>query len=125
MANPKDISDENFSVLVTTILDRFNRIEDAIQSDRINSDDSRRRLHEKVDGLEKSFWGLDSRLEVMEKAVTSTNPVFTEYMAYKQRVIGAGIVGRWLWWLGGIVLTAAASVAGTYAWLVSHVTIPK
>lgn len=124
MSDTKDASGDNSQALML-LLDRLNRIEDAIQSDRINSDDSRRRLHEKVDGLEKSFWGLDSRLEVMEKAVTSTNPMFTEYQAYRQRVIGAGMVGRWLWWLGGIILTAAASIAATYAWLASHFTIPK
>jgi hypothetical protein len=113
------------SQALVLLLDRLNRIEDAIQSDRINSDDSRRRLHEKVDGLEKSFWGLDSRMEVMEKAVTSTSPMFTEYQAYRQRVIGAGIVGRWLWFAGGILLSAAASAAAVYAWLASHFTIPK
>jgi hypothetical protein len=107
------------------LLDRLNRIEDAIQSDRINSDDSRRRLHEKVDGLEKSFWGLDSRMEVMEKAVTSTNPMFTKWMALEQRAIGASIVGRWLWWIGGLFLSAAAAATAVYAWLSTHFTIPK
>jgi hypothetical protein len=125
MSDSKDAPSGDFQALVTVLLDRFNRIEDAIQSDRINSDDSRRRLHEKVDGLEKSFWGLDSRMETMEKAVTSTSPFFTEFQAYRERVIGAGIVGRWLWWIGGIILTAAASIAATYAWLASHFTIPK
>lgn len=113
------------AAFVAIVLQRLDRIESQLESDRINSEESRRRMHEKLDGHEKMLWGLDHRMETMEKAVTTTSPVFTEYMALKQRAIGAGMVGRWLWWIGGLVLSAAASAAAVYGWLASHFTIPK
>ena len=113
------------AAFVSIVIQRLDQLGGQIESDRLNSEESRRRMHEKLDGHEKMLWGLDHRMEVMERAVTSTSPVFTEFMAYKQRVIGAGMVGRWLWWIGGIILTAAASIAATYAWVASHFTIPK
>lgn len=121
MADQIDRVSEIFSALTSSLLDRFNKVENALESDRINSSDSRRRLHDKIDGLEKTIDGLDRRLEQLEKAVTTTNPMFTEYQAYRQRMIGAGMVGRWLWFLGGILLSAAASAAAVYAWLMSHI----
>lgn len=108
------------TAFVNLVLQRLDQFASQLESDKVTSDESRRRLHEKIDALEKTIWGLDHRLELMEKAVTSTNPVFTEYMAYKQRAIGAGMVGRWLWWLGGILISAAASAAAMYTWLTSH-----
>jgi len=113
------------AAFIQIVLKRLDQLEGHLESDRINSSDSRRRLHEKIDGLEKTIDNLDRRLEHVEKVMSTTNPMFTEYMAYKQRVIGAGIVGRWLWFIGGILLSAAASAAAVYAWLASHFTIPK
>lgn len=108
------------SAFVNLVLQRLDQFASQQESDKVTADESRRRLYEKIEALEKSIWNVDHRLELMEKAVTSTSPIFTEFMSYQQRVIGAGIVGRWLWRIGGILLTAAASVAATYGWLASH-----
>jgi hypothetical protein len=107
--------------LAALVLQQLARIESQMESERLNSAESRRQMHLKLDDLEKRMWNVDFRMETTEKAVNATNPFFTEYQAYRERVIGAGIVGRWLWWIGGIILTAAASIAATYAWLVGHI----
>lgn len=111
--------------LAALVLQQLARIESQMESERLNSAESRRQMHLKQDDLEKRMWNVDYRMENLEKTVSTTSPFFTEFMAYKQRVIGAGMVGRALWFLGGILLSAAASAAAVYAWLASHLQIPK
>lgn len=113
------------SALVKIVLNRLDQFENHLESDRVNSSDSRRRLYEKIDSLEKSIDNLDRRTEHVEKVMSATNPMFTEMQAYRERAIGAGMVWRWLRFLGGILLSAAASAAAVYGWLASHLQIPK
>jgi Flp pilus assembly protein TadB len=113
------------ATLAALVLQQLARIESQIESERLNSAESRRQMHVKQDDLEKRMWNVDYRMENLEKTVSATSPFLTEYQTYRQRVIGAGMVGRGLWFLGGILLSAAASAAAVYAWLASHLQIPK
>lgn len=99
---------------LATVEDRFyqlllNRL-DRIEMSQEASSESRRRLHEKLDQTDRVLDRVSSRVEGLERSLTSISPTIQEFMTYKHQVIGAGRFGRALWWLGGLVLTAASAV---------------
>lgn len=92
-----------------------------------SAQDSRRIIHEKLDEIVKQNFTilldqqrLDGRLRALELGQESIKPHIDEFNRYKERVAGAGILGRWLWWMGGGVLALAAYVVGKFNWPWGH-----
>ncbi len=91
---------------------RFNRIEDRIHASDLQSSDSRRRVHEKLDAQNIVMHTMDGRLTVVEQSVASAAPSLREYAELKAKAAGAGWLGAKLWRLGGWVIGAAAILYG-------------
>lgn len=113
------------ATIAALVLQQLAKIESQMESDRLDASESRRQMHIKLDDLEKRMWNVDYRMETTEKVVNAASPFLNEYQAYRERAIGAGMVWRWLRFLGGLLLSAAASAAAVYGWLASHIQIPK
>lgn len=59
-----------------------------------------------INKIETNTDNLDRRLEVVEHQLAVNAPTINEFMIVKQRVIGAGKLGKWAWMLGGATITA-------------------
>lgn len=113
------------SAALAMVAERLRSIDNQMQEDRRTSSASRQRMYDKLENTDNNIEKLAVRVDALERSLTSISPTVTEFLAYKEQVRGAGKLGRFLWTLGGFILTAAASVAATYAWLASFFTMPK
>lgn len=106
---------------VALILDRLGSIERSIENEKRDSSESRRRVYEKLETLDKKQDITDLRVEKLEQAITSMSPTVAEFLNYKAQVTGAGKLGKFLWWVGGIVLGAAATAAAYWTHVVAWI----
>lgn len=107
---------------VTIILNRLDGLDRKVDDFRKSSEESRGRLHDKVNATNIQIAGLTARVEIAEKAITGMSPTISEFLTYKEQVRGAGKLGRGLWWLGGVILAGAASLSAFITWLLSTFT---
>lgn len=109
---------------VTLILDRLGSIERSIENEKRDSSESRRRVYEKLETLDKKQDITDMRVEKLEQAITSMSPTVAEFLNYKAQVAGAGRLGKALWRLGGVILGAAAALSAYWSsivlWIKTH-----
>lgn len=75
---------------------------------------ARRVLHQKFDQLQTEVHGFGTQLAGALKDIAEMKPTVDAVETAKQRAIGAGLVGKALWAIGG------AMIAGG-AWLLSHI----
>lgn len=111
------------------LMSRFDEIGRRMSEDRIDSNDSRRRIHEKLEDQSKVLTTLDGRVQKLEKAVEGAAPTLAEFTTYKEQVRGAGRLGRVLWGIGGFVLAAGVALSTVWshvaAWLQTLITSPR
>lgn len=111
--------------VVSLITGRLDSIDRAINEERRDSAESRRRVYEKLEGQDSKLERLDARVETLERTILTMSPTVAEFVDYKAQVRGAGRLGRFLWVCGGFLLTAASSFVAAYAWLAGLFTSGK
>jgi chromosome segregation ATPase len=79
--------------------------------------ESRRRIHEKMDQLSADISEIGRDVKEQDKRLAAMEPDVLDYRAKRQQVIGARMLGRFLWALGGIILAIAAWLVGALGWL--------
>lgn len=80
--------------------------------------DGRKHQYAKMEELAKSILQVENRVENVEKTLSVTSPAIDEFMIIKHKVVGAGIVGKWLWAIGGALLGIALTLRETIiGWL--------
>ena len=66
----------------------------------MNMENSQRDAKEAREHLKEAFESIrsiDSRLERLEGSFATTQPTINEFRAVKHKILGAGILGRWVW----------------------------
>jgi tetrahydromethanopterin S-methyltransferase subunit B len=96
---------------------RAGRLEGKLDHSVQQSADSRRRMYDKIEDVAKDVSDIrvnvakiDGRVTAVERRVEEATPTLQDYIRTKAKVEGAGGLGRFLWWLGGIVLGIAATL---------------
>lgn len=116
-------------VRAAMLMSRFDEIGRRMSEDRVESNDSRRRIYEKLEQQSKVLTVLDGRVQKLEKAVEGAAPTLAEFTTYKEQVRGAGRLGRVLWGIGGFVLAAGVALSTVWshvaAWLQTLITSPR
>ena len=107
---------------VLLILDRLKNIDETMRAERQSSALSRQRVYAKLEQTDDKIDKIKNRVERLEHAITTMSPTVAEFLAYKAQVQGAGKLGKFLWWLGGILLSAAAALATQWHNIVSWFT---
>lgn len=96
---------------VLLILDRLKSIDETMAEERKSSAVSRQRVYDKLDKTDHMISKIENRVERLEHAITTMSPTVAEFLTYKAQVQGAGKLGKFLWWIGGLLLGAAAALA--------------
>lgn len=65
----------------------------------------RKQQYEVNESIKSSMVKIDSRLEGVEKSLAVQAPTIQEFITIKQKVVGAGMLGRWLWLAAGGLIT--------------------
>lgn len=100
---------------IQLIADRLTAIEANQREERAAASNSRGRMYEKLETLEKAQGQTLGRVDKLEAAITSMSPTVAEIVALKVQAQGAGKVGRALWSVGKVLIAAAAGAASMWA----------
>ena len=87
-------------------------VREELSSDRQNASASRQRVYEKLEEVQETQADHGSRLVNVEQSIESEKPTWQEYRETKQRVAGAGLLGRTLWRFGRWLIVGAFMLAG-------------
>lgn len=105
---------------VARLDERLNAIERLLLtlSDEMKSaSESRKKVYEAQEATSRDLIRINHRLENVENEVRAIRPTSEEYLEMRNRVRGAGTLGRWLW-KGVLALFAVAGwVVSAYTWL--------
>lgn len=97
---------------VGMILTKLQNLEEDMQEAK----QSRKLVYEKIEATNTEVHKLAWRMDALEATMNKHAPTIAEFLTYKEQVRGAGKLGKLLWFIGGIVLSAAASIAGWFHW---------
>lgn len=91
----------------------FREVRSILASQQETASESRRRLYAKLEEMSGEVLALKSRVDAVERSIEASGPTLAEVRQYQLQVQGAGRLGRFLWWAGGGLLTAAFAL---YSW---------
>jgi len=95
---------------------------DNIQLTLARADESRRVVYERLEAFALSEQALSTRIESLERELAKMAPVLADYLQKIAQVKGAGMLGRMLWMFGGVILSAAVSLASFWYWIAGKPT---
>ncbi|MNF31591.1 hypothetical protein D3C87_1866310 [compost metagenome] len=105
---------ENTEVQIARLDERLQQILREMELSR----DGRKQQYEKLEQLNQSVTVLSGRVENVENSLAKTAPTIDEFLVIKHKVVGAGIMGKWLWAAGGgLISLAFASRETILGWL--------
>lgn len=84
-------------VQIARLEERLNIVLAELQQAR----DSRKVQYEKLEIIGRSILEMDNRVESVEKSLAGHAPTIEEFITIKHKVQGAGMLGNWLWAIGG------------------------
>ena len=91
------MSTEPTEVQLARLEERLNQVLQGMAQDR----ESRRQQYEKTEELAQSITKLDGRMGQVEQSLTQQAPTIEEFITIKHRVVGAGMMGKWVWAIAG------------------------
>lgn len=91
--------------LILGQLQAMNARLDAIQSE---GSERGRRIWEKVSAQGEQLVSISHRLGTVEESVAGAKPTLNQVINLRAKAEGAGMLGRWLLWIGSALLGAAA-----------------
>lgn len=115
---PEELADMAGGSAVLLILDRLKNIDETMRAERQSSALSRQRMYDKLEQTDDKLGKIENRVERLEHAITTMSPTVAEFLTYKAQVQGAGRLGEFLWWIGGMVLGAAVALASGWEYVI-------
>lgn len=104
---------ESLEVKIARLDERLQRLLDESELAR----EGRKQQYEKLEQVNQTVTQLESRVKGVEDGLTKASPTIDEFVNIKMKVQGAGIVGKWVWALGGTLLGAlSVSREAIFAW---------
>jgi len=67
--------------------------------------ESRKQQSERSEAMNQVVMSIDNRVRTVEESLARNAPTIEEFITIKHRVVGAGIMGRWVWVIVGGLLT--------------------
>lgn len=92
------------------ILGKLEGIENEMQDAKA----ARKLLYERLETTDGKVDRLSWRMDALETALNKQAPTIAEFLTYKEQVRGAGRLGKFLWFIGGLLLSAAVTVSGWF-----------
>lgn len=88
----------------------------AVKDQGADSSHARSKMYDAMDQIKTTIQTIDHRLDNLERRVAEITPETEEFTQWRYRAQGAGLLGRGLWVLGGMLLSAAAGVVASWQW---------
>lgn len=108
------MSGESQEVQMARIDERMKHILNQLERAEVG----RKQQYEVNESIKASMVKIGDRLEGVEKSLAVQAPTIQEFITIKQKVVGAGLLGRWLWLgLGGLLTLIYNSREAIIGWL--------
>ena len=114
----EDLTDMTRGSAVLLILDRLKNIDETMRAERQSSALSHQRMYDKLEQTDDKIGKIENRVDRLEHAITTMSPTVAEFLSYQAQVQGAGRLGKFLWWIGGMVLGAAVALASGWGYVI-------
>jgi hypothetical protein len=89
-----------------------------IQKELEDAKQARKGQYEKMEEQNVTLMKLDGRMSEVEKSLRTQAPTIEEFITIKQRVVGAGVAGRWSWAaLTGVIALLCTFRTEIFRWL--------
>ena len=63
--------------------------------------------------ITQTLQGISNRVENVESSLATAKPTIEEFITIKHRVVGAGMMGKWVWLVAGGIIGMLFSARGT------------
>lgn len=90
------------------LIETQSRMIESLISQGEQAAESRKRVYETQEKIEREMIHLNHRLDAVEQKVEKITPTTEEYQNVRDKVVFAGRLGRWLWATGKVLISAAA-----------------
>lgn len=80
-----------------------------ISSDLKEAKQSRKDQYDSTEALRGQISKMDSRVANVEQSLAAAKPTIDEFISVKNKVIGAGVAGKWLWAICGALIGVIAA----------------
>lgn len=95
------MSTESTEVKLARMEERLNTVLGGLQQDR----ESRKQQYDTLEDIGRSLLLIDNRVQSVEKRLTEAGPTIDEFITIKHKVVGAGVLGKWIWAIGASLIT--------------------
>lgn len=110
------MNDESAAVLLARLEERLRTLFENQEKEERSKD----KLEQTLSGLKDSIQKMDVRLKSVEDSLAKSEPTIEEFITIKHKVVGAGILGKWVWaGAGAIIGILAAARREIFAWFAS------
>lgn len=107
------MSGESSEVQIARLDERLQQILRELELSR----DGRKQQYEKLETISQNVALLETRVKGVEDGLNKASPTIDEFLVIKHKVVGAGLLGKWVWAFGGGLLsTLAFSREAIFAW---------
>lgn len=100
------MNNESLEVQFARLDERSKMILTRIESNQKETKESREQLAAAFESLRR----IDARMERLEESFATSEPTLNEYRLTKQKLLGAGIFGKWIW----VALTGTVGLLYTF-----------
>lgn len=104
--------EEHLAIQMARIEERVKIVMDELQEAAA----SRKEQYKAMEKMNLAMQALSQRVQTMEETFSKNAPALAEYIATKNKIIGAGIMGKWIWAAVGGLLGFIASGKGIATW---------
>lgn len=95
------MSGEPNEVKIARMEERLNTVLVELQQAR----DGRKQQYDTLESIGRSLLLIDNRVQSVEKRLSEAGPTIDEFITIKHKVVGAGVLGKWIWALGASLIT--------------------
>lgn len=89
-----------------------------IQEELAEAKAARKGQYEKAEEQSQLLTSMDGRMKAVEDSLKQQAPTIEEFITIKHKVVGAGVFGRWTWWLlAGLIGFACSFRVEIFKWL--------
>ena len=104
---------ESLEVQIARFDERLRRLLEETELAR----DGRKQQYEKLELISQNVALLETRVKGVEDGLNRASPTIDEFLIIKHKVVGAGLLGKWVWAFGGGLLsTLAFSREAIFSW---------
>lgn len=100
------MSVEPLEIQMTRLQEQLKAVVVTLSEDR----EIRRESDKSLASIAVSVTNLDRRLETVERQLVKNEPTIEEFIVIKNQVQGAGKLGKWIWFAGGILIAGIYNI---------------